>query len=303
MIRNWKGGLEDLDAVYFIKEMNKKVFADYPHALMIAEESTSWPLVTWPVHEGGLGFNYKWNMGWMNDTLKYAELEPYFKGFNHNLLNFSMVYAFSENFILPFSHDEVVHGKKSLLNKMPGFYEEKFANLRVLLSWMICHPGKKLSFMGSEIAPFIEWDEDMEVEWFMLDYPIHAAFNNFVKKLNRLYLKEEALWKKDSSWEGFSWIDAENHAQKIVSFVRKGEKDTLVVILNFSEIAYPGFCLGAPEEGNYSLLLNSDEARYGGQAHKVKKTAKTRKKEIHGYQDALNLNIPAYSALIYKKRK
>lgn len=303
VLRNIEGGLENLDAVNFIREMNKKVFEAYPSALMIAEESTAWPLVTWPVHEGGLGFNYKWNMGWMNDTLKYAELEPYFKGFNHNLLNFSMVYAFSENFILPFSHDEVVHGKKSLLNKMPGLYEDKFANLRTLLSWMICHPGKKLNFMGTEFAPFIEWSEDMELEWFMLNYESHAKFNAFVKKLNRLYLKEEALWKVDRSWEGFSWIDAENHAQKVLSFVRRGEENTLLIILNFSEFSYPAFWLGAPEEGNYSLLLNSDEGQFGGNDFKVKKTIKTRKKDLHGFKDAVNINIPAFSALIYKKRK
>jgi 1,4-alpha-glucan branching enzyme len=300
--RNLYGGNENLDAIDFIKNLNKTVFAKYPDALMVAEESTAWPLVTYPVHEGGLGFSYKWNMGWMNDTLKYGEMEPYFKGFNHGLINFSMIYAFTENFILPFSHDEVVHGKKSLINKMPGYYEDKFANLRSLMTYMICHPGKKLTFMGTEIAPFTEWNENIELEWFLLEFPIHKEFNEYVKKINKLYLKEEALWKKDKSWDGFQWIDSENHIQKVISFVRVGENSKLLVVINFSEFSYQGFWLGVPDEGSYTLLINSDLKEFGGKDFKVKKTAKSKEKEIHGCKQGININIPAFSALIYKIR-
>ena len=301
--RNIHGGNENIEAVEFIKKLNKTVFEKYPDVLMVAEESTAWPMVTWPVHDGGLGFNYKWNMGWMNDTLKYVQMEPYFKGFNHSLINFSMIYAFTENFLLPFSHDEVVHGKKSLINKMPGYYEDKFANLRLLLTYMIGHPGKKLSFMGTEIAPFTEWNENIELEWFLLDFPIHKGFNHFVKILNKLYLKEEALWKKDKSWDGFQWIDAENHIQKVISFVRTGNKGKVLFVINFSEFNYQGFWLGVPEEGTYNLILNSDESAYGGKDFKVKKTVKSREKEIHGCSNGISINIPAFSALIYKMRK
>ncbi len=300
--RNLYGGNENLEAIDFIKYLNKKVFEKFPHALMIAEESIAWPLVTYPVHEGGLGFNYKWNMGWMNDTLKYGEMEPYFKGFNHGLINFSMIYAFTENFILPFSHDEAVRGKKSLINKMPGYYEDKFANLRSLLTYMICHPGKKLTFMGTEIAPFTEWNENIELEWFLLEFPIHKEFNEFVKKLNKLYLWEEALWIKDKSWEGFQWIDAENHIQKVISFVRNGEKSKLLTVINFSEFNYQGFWLGVPEEESYTLMLNSDQKEFGGKNFKVKKTARSKEKEIHGCKNGISINIPAFSALIYKIR-
>ena len=301
-IKNIYGGNENLEAIAFLKELNKAVFASFPNALMIAEESTAYPLVTYPVHEGGLGFNYKWNMGWMNDTLKYGEMEPYFKGFNHSLINFSMIYAFTENFVLSFSHDEVVHGKKSMVSKMPGQYEEKFANLRALLTYMICHPGKKLVFMGTEIAPFIEWDEDMELEWFLLEYPMHRAFNDFVKVINKTYLIEEALWKKDKSWDGFRWIDAENHIQKVISFVRSGEDSKLLVIINFSEASYQDFWIGVPDEGNYSLLINSDEGKYGGKDFNVKKTIKSKEKQVHGCSFGVDLDIPAFSALIYKLR-
>lgn len=301
--RNSLGGNENLEAISFIKELNQAVFARFPHALMIAEESTAWAMVTYPVYEGGLGFNYKWNMGWMNDTLKYGELEPYFKGFNHSLINFSMVYAFTENYILSFSHDEVVHGKKSLINKMPGSYEEKFANLRALLSYMICHPGKKLVFMGTEIAPFIEWNEDMELEWFLLEYPLHRAFNDFVKDINKIYLTEEALWKKDKSWDGFRWIDAENHIQKVISFVRSGEESKLLVVINFSEFNYQGFWVGVPDQGEYDLLLNSDLSEYGGKGFRVKEKITAEEKEIHKCSYGLDLDIPAFSTLIYKIRK
>ena len=185
---------------------------------------------------------------------------------------------------------------------MPGYYEDKFANLRSLLTYMICHPGKKLTFMGTEIAPFTEWNENIELEWFLLEFPIHKEFNEFVKKLNKLYLWEEALWIKDKSWEGFQWIDAENHIQKVISFVRNGEKSKLLTVINFSEFNYQGFWLGVPEEESYTLMLNSDQKEFGGKNFKVKKTARSKEKEIHGCKNGISINIPAFSALIYKIR-
>ncbi len=301
-VPNKYGGNENLEAIDFLKQLNKSVFAKHPYALMIAEESTSWPLVTYPVHDGGLGFNYKWNMGWMNDILKYIEMKPYFRGFNHSLISFSMMYAFSENYILPFSHDEVVHGKKSMIDKMPGNYEEKFANLRALMAYKTCHPGKKLSFMGLEVAQFIEWDEDREIDWFLLDFPMHKKFNTYLKKLNKLYLKEPALWEKDTGWEGFSWVDSDNHAQKVISFTRQSKEQVILAVINFSEFTYENFMLGVPEEGVYSNIMNSDLEAYGGSGFTVKKTVKTKPIETHHQQQSLELTIPAFTGLFYKLR-
>ncbi|MGB9810087.1 MAG: 1,4-alpha-glucan branching enzyme, partial [Caldanaerobacter sp.] len=221
--------------VSFLRDLNRLIFTNFPNPLMVAEESSAYPLVTYPDYSGGLGFNYKWDMGWMNDTLKYMAFPPEERKWNHNLLTFSIMYTYSENFILPLSHDEVVHGKKSLLDKMPGTYEEKFANLRALYGYMMTHPGKKLLFMGGEFGQFIEWDFKKELDWFLLDYPMHKSLQEYVKDLNKIYLSNKSLYEMDHSEEGFLWIDVNNSEQSIISYIRfaKDKKDFLVVVCNF----------------------------------------------------------------------
>ena len=262
---NTYGGNENLEAVAFFKDLNKAVFADFPYALMIAEESTSWPMVTKPTNVGGLGFNFKWNMGWMNDTLSYIKYDPYYKSFAHNKLTFAMTYFTYENYILPLSHDEVVHMKGSLINKMPGSYEEKFANLRAYLGYMMFHPGKKLLFMGGELAQFSEWDYENELDWNLLSYPAHSGFQRFVKELNLFYKEHDELWELDDSWDGFEWIDPDDRDRNLLSFKRKnGKGDELVVISNFAAIDHSGYDTRLDKTAKYKLLFSSDHEIYGG---------------------------------------
>ncbi|HEY5563673.1 MAG TPA: 1,4-alpha-glucan branching protein GlgB [Clostridiaceae bacterium] len=265
-LRNKYGGNQNLEAVDFIKKLNKAVFDEYPGALMIAEESTTWPQVTAPTYIGGLGFNYKWNMGWMNDTLKYMNIDSIHKKWNHNLITFSLSYAFTENFILPLSHDEVVHGKKSLLNKMPGDYWQKFANLRILLGFLMAHPGKKMLFMGGEFGQFIEWKYDEELDWFLLNYKSHKSIQTYVKDLNHFYLKESSLWQKDHDSEGFDWIDQQNYNQSIISFLRRGKSNEnyIIILCNFTPMVYYDYKIGVPEYISYREVFNSDRDIYGG---------------------------------------
>lgn len=302
-LKNKFGGEENLEAISFIKQLNKTVFEKFPHALMIAEESTAWPLVTAPTYLGGLGFNFKWNMGWMNDILKYMEKPAVERKKYHNLINFSITYAYSENFILPFSHDEVVHGKKSLLNKMPGDYSEKFSNLRALLGYMIGHPGKKLLFMGSEFGQFIEWDYKNHLDWLLFDYDMHTKLHDFVRALNQLYLEETALFELDDTFDGFRWIDADNSAQSTIIFIRQGKrkKDKLIIITNFSDQTYRHFRIGVPDKGIYSERLNSNDIKYGGNGQVSGEEIKSSAIAWHGCKHSIEITLPAYTTIYLKK--
>lgn len=297
------GGVENLEAISFIRQLNKAVFEAYPNTLMMAEESSSWPMVTSPVHEGGLGFNYKWNMGWMNDTLSYAETHFFNRPGRHNLLTFPIMYSFSENYTLPLSHDEVVHGKKSLLDKMPGMYEEKFAGLRVLLGYQLTFPGKKLIFMGGEFGQFIEWRDQGELDWFLLEYESHQNLKKYTSELNRFYLNERGLWELDHSMDGYEWINPHDAAQSVICYLRKGKKpsDTLLVMINFQSVSREEYRVGIPKSGNYALLFNSDEKKFGGTGHKVKTMTKSEKTPWHEHPDSLVLTLPPLSITIWKR--
>ena len=302
-IKNEYGGRENLQAIEFLRKLNSVIFENFPHTMMIAEESTAWPLVTYPVDKGGLGFNYKWNMGWMNDILEYMEMDPIFRKDHQKALTFTISYAFSENYILPLSHDEVVHGKKSLLNKMPGSYEEKFANLRLLYLYMFAHPGKKLLFMGGEFGQFIEWDENKELDWFILEYEMHNKLKHFVIELNKLYRSESCLYAIDSSFDGFQWIEHENHQESIIAFERIDEDgDKLIAIFNFTPVARDNYPIGVSEEGTYKTIINSDHKRYGGSTARVK-SYKTAFEKFHGRDYSIRVDIPALGGLFLKHKK
>lgn len=264
--RNIHGGRENLEAIAFMRRLNEVVLQYYPGTLMIAEESTDWPLVTYPPYVDGLGYNFKWNMGWMNDTLRYMSLDFPLRKNNHQLLTFSLTYAFSENFILPLSHDEVVHGKRSLLDRMPGDYSQKFAGLRSLCGYWMCHPGKKLLFMGGEFAQFIEWRENAELDWCILEFEMHRKHQTFMSALNKLYRQEKALWENDQDWSGFEWIDVKNYQQSILIFSRKAQNadDFLIILINFQTNSYENFQLGVPHKGIYQEIFNSDQKIFGG---------------------------------------
>lgn len=262
---NEHGGRENLDAIAFLKKLNEVVHYYYPRALVIAEESTAWPLVSRPVYLGGLGFDYKWNMGWMNDTLRYVSLDPVHRQWEHRLLTFSMMYAFSENFLLPLSHDEVVHGKKSLLDKMPGDYWQKFANLRAFYGYFMAHPGKKLLFMGGEFGQFSEWYEARGLDWMLLGYELHGKLHGYTRELVRFYRADRCLWQNDDNWRGFEWIDCHDSRQSVISFLRRADDgECTVVVTNFTPVVRHGYRIGVPEAGRYREVFNSDRAEFGG---------------------------------------
>lgn len=303
-IPNIYGGRENLEAIAFLKRLNETVFERFPGVLMIAEESSAWPLVTKPTYLGGLGFNYKWNMGWMNDTLNYMALDPVFKKYHHDYLTFSLMYAFSENFILPLSHDEVVHGKKSLLDKMPGDYWQKFASLRAFYGYMIAHPGKKLLFMGGEFGQFIEWRFAEELDWHLLDYPLHKALWHYVKALNHFYLSEASLWEADHHPDGFTWIDCHDNTQSIVSFIRysKQQQDFIIVLSNFTPVVRYDYCLGVPKQGEYIEVLNSDGSDYGG-SEQLNANLVATSVPWHNQPYSIKLKVPPLATIYLKLKK
>ncbi len=300
-IPNIYGGRENLEAVAFLKYLNESIFRDYPHALMIAEESTAWPLVTKPVSADGLGFNFKWNMGWMNDILRYSSLDGLSRKYNHDLITFSMFYAFSENFVLPISHDEVVHGKKSLLDKMPGTYEEKFAGMKVFLGYMYSHPGKKLLFMGQEFGQFIEWDEKKQLDWFLLDYDAHKQLHGFVKKLNKVYKDNSPLWSIDYSWEGFNWLVSDDTDNSVVAFERiGGNGEKIITVCNFTPVTRENYRIGVEARGSLSVLLDSDAPEFGGAGRIGKGRILTKKIPMHGKENSFELTLPGFSCIYLK---
>ena len=297
---NIYGGRENLEAVAFLRALNESVFRDFPGVLMIAEESTAWPLVTAPVCDGGLGFNYKWNMGWMNDTLRYAALDGLSRKYNHDLITFSLFYAFSENFVLPISHDEVVHGKKSLLDKMPGTYEEKFMGMKAFLGLMYAHPGKKLLFMGQEFGQFIEWDEKKQLDWFLLDYPAHRQLHDFCRALFRLYRATPALWQVDDSWDGFSWLVADDNDNSVAAFERRDrDGNSVICVVNFTPVRRENYRIGVTDRGVLTTLLSSDDLRFGGTREKFPRLY-TRKEPMHGRDYSFSLDLPGLSCIYLK---
>ena len=301
---NIYGGNENLEAIDFIKELNSKMHELHKGVIMIAEESTAWPMMTHPVEAGGLGFDYKWNMGWMNDFLNYMKLDPLYRKYHHNDLTFSMVYAYSEKFILVLSHDEVVHEKGSMIAKMPGGYEDKFSNLRVAYGYMMTHPGKKLLFMGQEIAQFTEFNENAEVDWSLFEFDAHVFMQGYVKELNELYKTEPALYELDSSPEGFTWINCNSANTSLLSYVRKGKKesDTLLIICNFTPMEHKAYKLATPSDGRWQEIFSSDNNRYGGEGRNNKTVKQAKKAGCDGQEHYISVTVPPLSISVFKKK-
>ncbi|MDD5157024.1 1,4-alpha-glucan branching protein GlgB [Sulfurimonas sp.] len=302
-IPNKHGGNKNLEAIEFLKKLNTLIYGEFCDIVMIAEESTAFPMVTRPVSVGGLGFGFKWNMGWMHDSLKYMSYDPIYRSHHHHQLTFSMWYGFDENFMLPLSHDEVVHMKGSLINKMPGDNNQKFANLRSLYAYMMAHPGKKLLFMGGEIAQFAEWNFERSLDWHLLEYPLHSGLQKMVSSLNQLYRLERALHLYDEKREGFEWIDDRDYSHNCISFMRKSDNplETIYVVCNFSDITRDGYLLGVPHEGEYEEIFNSQSTAYDGWNIGNTKPVQATRESAMGRELSISLTLPPLG-VIYLKR-
>lgn len=303
-VPNRFGGNENLEAIDFIKRLNKAVHMYHPSALTFAEENTSWPKLTLPIEEGGLGFDYKWNMGWMNDTLHYMSLDPLWRPFNHDNLTFSFFYAFSERFILPISHDEVAHGKGSLISKMPGDYDSKFAGVRAFITYMYAHPGKKLVFMGCEIGQFDEWDSDSGIQWDLLNFEKHNALFTFFKEINKFYIEHKPLYELDTTPKGFEWIHRNDYTQSVIAFRRTdSDGNEIIAVCNFQPTVHENYMIGVPHFGEYEEIFNSDLEKYGGTGVSNTGTLTTVPMKIHGYKQGLSLTLPPLGVIYLKCTK
>lgn len=301
-IANRYGGRENIDAIEFLKRFNEMVYKEYPDVQTVAEESTAWPMVSRPIHLGGLGFGQKWNMGWMHDSLKYFSHDPVHRSYHHNQLTFSIWYAFYENFVLPLSHDEVVHGKGSLMNKMPGDEWQQAANLRLLYGYMFTHPGKKLLFMGGELGQRSEWSHDHSLDWHVLQYPVHRGIQDFVRDLNRLYRSEPALYRRDYEMEGFQWVDCNDWQQSVISYLRRGDydDDTLLVVCNMTPVPRHGYNVGVPRGGYWKEILNSDAEHYWGSGQGNMGGVYASSNKLHGQEYSLSLVLPPLGVVVLK---
>ncbi|HOT76552.1 MAG TPA: 1,4-alpha-glucan branching enzyme, partial [Candidatus Wallbacteria bacterium] len=304
-VPNQYGGRENLEAIEFLKYLNTIVYQYFPGTVTIAEESTAWPAVSRPTYVGGLGFGMKWNMGWMNDTLKYFEKDPIYRRYHHNTLTFPLIYAFHENFVLVLSHDEVVHGKKSLLDKMPGDVWQKFANLRLLMGYMYAMPGKKLLFMGGELGQWNEWNFNSSIDWHLLNYESHYKYSRYMADLNYLYKTEKAFHELDFSDAGFEWIDFSDSDRSVISFMRKAKNpdDSLIFVFNFTPMVYMNYRVGVPSAGHYDELLNSDSSEYWGTNIGNFGGFQADNYPWQGRAYSMNLNIPPLGVIILKRRK
>lgn len=301
---NKDGGRENLEAIDFLRELNRAAFAADPAALMVAEESTAWPLVTYPPEQGGLGFNLKWNMGWMNDLCHYLKMDPYFRQFHHRDVTFSMVYAFSENYVLPLSHDEVVHMKGSLRGKMPGDDWRQLAGVRSFWAYMLCHPGKKLLFMGSELPQWHEWDFRGQLDWYLLDDPACLASHECLRQLNRLYKRNRCLWENDRDWDGFTWLVADDNHNNVLVFLRRDRRGhELICAVNFAPVPWDNYRFGVPAAARYEVLFNTDDACWGGSGCALPAGSRIDVDEIpsHGRETSLSLTIPPLGAVLLRR--
>ncbi|MBI2847636.1 MAG: 1,4-alpha-glucan branching enzyme, partial [Chloroflexi bacterium] len=303
-LANKYGGRHNLEAIDLLRRFNEEVYRGFPGAQTIAEESTAWPMVSRPAYAGGLGFGYKWDMGWMHDMLDYIATDPLYRRYHHHDLTFRMLYAFTENFILPLSHDEVVHGKGSLLGKMPGDFWQKFANLRLLFGYMYAQPGKKLLFMGGEFAQWSEWHHDESLEWHLLQYEPHHKLQKWLEDLNRTYRDEKPLHELDCEPAGFQWVNIEDGEQSVISFARKGKTtgDIILAVFNFTPVPRENYVMGAPRGGQWQLLLNSDREAYGGSNFPVPPALEAAPQPAHGFPDSLTMTLPPLAALLYKSQ-